>query len=552
MSVDPESGRDAERLKIAVIVDGDAVPRYVFEALKQLDGCGEIIVFSCANTTSRKNVVKHWAYYVLNLFSVRNQWTTKVKINELPLRRARTIVFDSVYDGAWQALPDAVLETIEDSGIDVILKFGMNLLRIPTQRTLPPILSYHHGDPSLYRGRPAGFWELINGQSAIGQMVQVLSNALDAGQIVAYGETKVYPHSYRATLVEAYRHSPLLLKQALRNIRSGERINRPTTGPNYRLPSNGVTLRLMGRLLWKKVQRLFYGAFYEKRWRVSVAPTTEPFVSKAGVALPASETWRTLTPPGKYIFYADPFFSNDPPGILVEGLNRWTGLGEILLVDEGRERRISPPGGHYSYPCPIEVAGRQMLLPEVAEWSHPRLFSMESGHLREEAMLRLEPGAAILDPTTVERNGTIYLFGNVYPESTGALSLWSAASIDATFVAHPCSPVRISPEGSRMAGKFLSVGGDLFRLGQDATGSYGDGILVFAVEELSETGYREALIGKLKLSDRSGPHTVNMREGAVVFDWYFESFSLLAGVRRLLSQLYAKAASRLPRADSAG
>ena len=33
----------------------------------------------------------------------------------------------------------------------------MNLLRIDENLKLPPILSFHHGDPSKYRGRPAGF-----------------------------------------------------------------------------------------------------------------------------------------------------------------------------------------------------------------------------------------------------------------------------------------------------------------------------------------------------------------------------------------------------------
>jgi len=92
----------------------------------------------------------------------------------------------------------------------------MGLLRVPpAERIGCQILSYHHGDPRRFRGRPAGFYELLSGESQIGQVVQILSNALDAGKVVAYAETKAYPHSYRNTLIEAFRRSPLLLRTAV-------------------------------------------------------------------------------------------------------------------------------------------------------------------------------------------------------------------------------------------------------------------------------------------------------------------------------------------------
>ncbi len=90
----------------------------------------------------------------------------------------------------------------------------MGLLRVPSGLACP-ILSYHHGDPREYRGRPAGFYELMNGKTAVGQVVQVLSETLDAGEVVAFAETKAHAHSWQRTMAEAYRASPLLLAAAV-------------------------------------------------------------------------------------------------------------------------------------------------------------------------------------------------------------------------------------------------------------------------------------------------------------------------------------------------
>ena len=100
-------------------------------------------------------------------------------------------------------------------GILFVTKFGMGLLRVPPDAEFSiPIISFHHGDLRKFRGRPAGFYELLNGEPVVGQVVQRLTNRLDAGEVLAFAETKARPHSYRATMEDAYRTSPLLLPQA--------------------------------------------------------------------------------------------------------------------------------------------------------------------------------------------------------------------------------------------------------------------------------------------------------------------------------------------------
>jgi hypothetical protein len=102
----------------------------------------------------------------------------------------------------------------------------------------------------------------------MGQVVQVLGNELDAGAVAAFAETRIHRHSYRATLVEAFRVSPLLLDRAIEKVLAGETAAFPP-GRTYRLPSNASVIAFWAKLIRNFIQRLHYGAFVEKRWQVA-------------------------------------------------------------------------------------------------------------------------------------------------------------------------------------------------------------------------------------------------------------------------------------------
>jgi hypothetical protein len=528
-------------LKIAVIVDDMGLKRYARDAVDAIRGCDEISVFSCTNTRFRGSLTRHAAYYALNLLAMRSAQTRIVGIEGTAKRIAARIEFESEYDGAWQRLPDAVVERL--AGYDLVLRFGMGLLRIPpAERLAVPILSFHHGDPDRFRGRPAGFYEMLGGEPAMGQIVQILSNKVDAGIVVAFAETKVFPHSYRATLVESYRHSPLLINQAIANAMAERGAPKASGGRKYRLPSNLTVLRFTARMAGRYASRLVYGALFEKMWQVSTAPLPAGGAVDAILAdFPAADSWEALEVAAPYVFYADPFFVREPPAILVEAVRRRTGLGEILLVDDTGHRPALQSPGHASYPMTAKVGGREIILPELASWSPPTAYSLEDGAMRALQSLRVEGEPRILDPTLIEQDGRLYLFGNRRDVGGNALFLWSAESLEDEFRLHPASPVRISPKGARMAGGLIRAGGQrLIRLGQNYLAEYGHGIFAFEVEVLSASDYAERPIGEIRFADRRGPHTLNMADGKMVFDWYRDRVSPAAGVRRVMARWWAR------------
>jgi len=526
------------KLKVAVLVDGGRASRFGIDALDALRGCDEISVFSCRNTRIVRRPFKHAAYYALNLVSIRNRLTAYVDVSVTRKSIAKMVEFESGYEGAWQTIPPEIIEQL--AGFDVLIKLGLGLLRVPpADRLPPPILSWHHGDPDRYRGRPAGFWEMTDGTPLVGQIVQILSNKLDSGGVVAFAETKVHPHSYRATLIEAYSVSHLLLNEAVRNALAGRTLEKNSAGKNYRLPTNVAVLRLVVKCAAAFARRLAYGAFYEKGWRVSEAQLDRGDAASVaeGRYFPPPESWLTLpTPPG-YTFLADPFPSSKPPGILVEALNRKTALGEIVLIGEEGPRRLVSGKSHFSYPATLRSGRETFLVPEMEQSRRQRRFRLADGKAQDAGPLDIEGASRIIDPTLVEHGGRVYLFGNDADRGSAALFLWSANSIDAPFRLHPSSPIRISPRGGRMAGAVASFGGRLIRFGQSFVADYGEGVFAFEIEALTPEDYRERAIGEIRFADREGPHTINFDGERVVFDWYRRRFSALAGARRLKARL---------------
>jgi hypothetical protein len=526
-------------MRIAILCNGRTLAQWQRRAIGLIADKHELFLLVCEDPPMPRKAVAHGLYYLLNLLSVRNRQTRPVPFpaNDFPI--AGRIEFKPEMRGAWAALPDTLLDWIAEQRIDAIIKFGLNLLRVPDDdRLTAPILSYHHGDPRGFRGRPAGFYELLQRKRFVGQIVQILSNRLDSGEVLAFAESRASSHSYRRTLTDAFSLSPPLLPKALEALESGERLPIEPTGTAYRLPSNGTVLRFMAGRIRRLVKHLAYGAFVEKSWRVSTVSVEDALdpLQAIGQAGANNDRWRTLSVWPPHRFHADPFFHGPGGAILMEAMDGRTGKGHLVRVDGDAQQSIAGLAGHVSYPAGISEGGRDYVIPETCGWSKPAVFAIEGGSAVRIADLDIDE-PAILDPTFLRHEDRLYLFGNRRDEAPSILRLWSAPGLFGRFEEHPESPIRISVRGGRMAGPVHRWPAGLVRLGQDFRSGYGDGIIAFRIEELSADRYRETEIGAASFDQVKGPHTLDHRDGTLLFDWYRECFSPLAGVRRLMNRL---------------
>lgn len=528
--------------QIILITDGLTVHEWQRRALETLPADDRIVVLACSNTRLKRRWAKHFCYYALNMVSVRNPLTRQVPLGDVGGRLEQVAEFKSEWDGNWQRLPDNMVSVLKMFKCTVVLKFGMGLMRVPEGVTIP-ILSYHHGDPDHYRGRPAGFWEMANGEPVMGQIIQSITNKLDAGKVLAFAETRVIRHSWRNTLMESFRHSPLLLNVAIENALAGRKIVKESNGKNYRLPSNWMVAKHVIRTSWVAAKRIAYGLFAEKYWRVATVLSGEPLaLATSDQPFPAYDSWDNAETPAGYSFLADPFFA--PSGsLLVEALDAKNGIGALLHIGAGPPKKLNRESGHHSFPSVVEEGGKHYCVPEIANWSVPLIYRLEGDggdlQLGEPRLLDIPSPSGLTDPTFVRHDGRLWLFANRKAEGSNILRLWSADSLFGRFIEHPQSPVRISPNGGRMAGNFLKHVGKLYRFGQNFETDYGDGISVFEVRRMDPNRYFERAIGQLRFTGVKGPHTFNRSPDGtkVVFDWYSDRYTPMAGIRRLRSRL---------------
>lgn len=351
-------------LQAAIIVDNMSVAKWQMKALESaLDQIEVKLVLSCTNTAPKRDYVKNILYYILNYFTLRNGQTKRIYLN---MFAEKTVSFESIYEGNWQKIPSKILGHLAIHNIDVVIKFGMNLLRVDEELIKHKTLSFHHGDPSCFRGRPAGFYEILSESSSVGIIVQEISNEIDSGRVWALAKSKVHKNSYRKTAISFYRNSEHLLRKAIINLQNDNPIEIASDGVIYSLPGNGLVMKFLLATLLRAISNFLYGAFIEKKWNVGVKDYLEANETKK---INLCDVRCAKIPP-KYIFYADPFFSRDGD-IRLEALDRITGFGEITEIDIAsmEQKYTCLKGAHYSYPFSFFIAGKEFIMPEVATHS---------------------------------------------------------------------------------------------------------------------------------------------------------------------------------------
>lgn len=527
-------------MKAVLLLGSDRrVPAWQFDALSEAveAGLDVIVVAFCTDNVRRSSPIRFALYYLLALAGrLSNKAVKRRDIMELLADDVPTISFASQWEGSWQRIPDDIAATF--NGADVVVKFGMNLLRDPEGLPVPlGVLSYHHGDPRLFRGRPAGFYEMVHRSSTVGSCVQRLSNTLDGGEILAVAQAPVRRYSYAKTLQGAYMAGVPLLGLVVRNGGRALVEQSPSLGPNYRLPRNRVVMSLAFRLLSEKGRRLGFGLFGERRWRVGrVVGSLE---LEGNVSFGLADIRALEVPPG-CSFVADPC-GLDGDRLFCEALDSSSGRGRIVQWDgvSWRNVGLEVQGKHASYPQVVEWDGAKYLLPEIASFGPPRLFEIAddgSATGRSRPLKGLEH-RRLIDGTLL-RHGELWILFAGSPDSFDyRLDLWTARSPIGPFELHPSSPICVDTRGARMGGPIAKQSQSLYRLGQDSSSHYGGALSVFRIDVLDRDHYSESRVGAVSIANTHGPHTLTLDEKGAWLDFYTVTWSPLAWWRRVRARL---------------
>ncbi len=272
--------------------------------------------------------------------------------------------------------------------------------------------------------------------------------------------------------------------------------------------------------------RRIWGHFTTQRivdtdnWQVGLCPGQASSLLDA--RLPAMQ-W-IEAPAGHY--FADPFLVEvrGRTFLFVEDWDRARRKGSIAAAElsEGRPgafRRVLEEHFHLSYPFVLETADGIFMIPEQGQSGAVHLYEAADFPWRWHRGPRLVEGAFV-DPTLWIGEDSCWLWlsrgGALWSDE---LHLFRSARLEGPFEPHPLNPVSRLSRRCRPAGPAFRHGNTLYRPAQNGEGGYGRGLLVYSVDEMTRTHYRESLVRSLSpWPDRDGLHHVSSAGGWLALD----------------------------------
>jgi hypothetical protein len=452
--------------------------------------------------------------------------------------------------------PANALQRLGEADLDVLLRFGFNILRGEILRCARyGVWSFHHGDNRQYRGTPAFFWEMYEGNSVSGTTLQLLTEELDAGRILYRSFSATDPTSLHRSRNAAYWKSAEFVIRRLTDLRRWgweylesrceDDAAQPYDKGIYRTPTNRQMVRFLARLLLGMASRQARKLVFRDVWHVGYRRVADgraaiPHRTVAGAGS-RSESFRLVaSPPGRY--YADPFVVEYEGRyhLFFEDYGLAAGKGVISStcfdehgVPNPAQLALERPY-HLSYPFVFRWNGDWYMVPETREQLTIELFKAAEfprGWALERVLLR---DVNAVDPTIVEHHGRLWLFANVaVPGASIAdeLFLFHADSLLGEWVPHAMNPIVSDVRRARPAGRVMLHDGTLIRPSQDCSRRYGFATVLNRITRLTTTEYEETPMGRLEPGwTRGNPatHTFNAEGEYEVVDAHCRAVRLPA------------------------
>jgi hypothetical protein len=237
---------------------------------------------------------------------------------------------------------------------------------------------------------------------------------------------------------------------------------------------------------------------------------------KAGIAFQESEV-QWLTPP-KDRFWADPFLlkSEDKTYLLFEELYFHEGFGRLVYADisntlDVKSSSIEPiefspaTSTHLSFPFTFSYRDNFYCVPETQASGATKLYRCTTVPNHWVFVRDLLPTVRGADPVLLEHDNTLWLFVSdaALSNQDNHLRLFFADDIDAEFVEHPCSPIKLGLDGCRMAGPIIKYEGNLLRPSQNCSIRYGQSLTLHKITTLNRTQYAEEAFSQIRPDHRS-------------------------------------------------
>ena len=434
---------------------------------------------------------------------------------------------------------DGDMEAIEGAQLDVLLNLGSHRLDESVLGVAKHGVWWCGQSPTGERSMLSGVWEVMERRPTTTLEIRVRDRRTPAGRIIDQSFLRTQRFSTARNRARLYRKSITLLTLRLRELfevgrpaelrHEGDLSAETTQHAAPRgMPGNLHTLTAVVGIGTFALRRVLQRGQWPGGWFIAYQRHDD--LAEDAVLRLVPEEFTTLRPPHDR-FWADPFpvLVDGRHFILFEEYLFDTGKGHIAATEVGADGRCSPPvpvlerDYHLSYPFVFEWQGAHYMVPESVAAGRIEVYRCTSFPQRWEL-----DGIRAVDPTLVEWQGRWWMFVNAAQEPVAdaadlneQLHLFHSASPLGPWIPHRRNPVKWDARGSRPAGRFFRVNGELYRPAQDCTERYGGSIRVLRVVRLDLEEYVETEVATIEpdwTRHLIGTHTINVVPGLAVID----------------------------------
>ncbi|MDB2435700.1 hypothetical protein N9W65_01840 [Schleiferiaceae bacterium] len=550
-----EVKRMKHKLRIGLLLDSDMIAAWSYKMLEEIkeSNYAEIVVIVENNgikkrKTTLKNVLGKFRGI---FFSVYNRLDKKLhkpnpdafslkNINNLiSVPKIQVVPNQTLYS---DSLPKQDISEIETYYVDIFIRMGFRILRGDILTVAKyGIWSYHHGDNSVNRGGPAGFWEVFRGWDVTGVTLQILNEDLDNG-IILY---KSFSHTANSSVIlnknNYYWKALSFLPNKMRELHDlgendfFENIKELNSNPEFYSnplyqPKNIRNIEML-YFIFSTVRNVVKGKIlnqiYQDQWILLYKLNTTDSISKSFFR------FNKMIPP-KDRFWADPFViqKENSSYIFIEELLYKTRKGHISVIVMDCNGKYSEPvkvleaDYHMSYPFLIEEDGALFMIPETKQNKTIDLYRCVEFPTKWDYEKTLINDIEAVDATITVKDNIYWLFANVTTNkgasSWDELHIFSAPSLFSNhWKVHPKNPVISDVRQARPAGNFFTYNNNLYRPSQNSSRRYGYGMKINRVTELNNNNYKEETVNSIYPNwDKSlnAVHTINSVGNLTVID----------------------------------
>jgi hypothetical protein len=525
-------------LKVGVLLDDFTLKRCFVSVLEDINASNfavlDFVILHkrrpVADTRPRSRLSKGWSRLTTPksrqtlLYDLYLRWDEKHRATALEdvssedvLGRVDRIDIEPVTKGFVHRFPEDAIQQISDRNLDVLLRFGFNILRgdiLSAARY--GVWSFHHGDNEFYRGGPAMFWELWEDNPLSGVILQKLTEDLDAGIVLcksvfatadtnSLAENRRGPYAGTSHFVirklnELHRFGPAALGSITPDLQYRGRRKL------YRMPTNTEMLQWIGRRVANRAARTVQRET-TKHWRIGIRKGG-PFLDHAVAARQPLEPagFRWLDAPKGHA-YADPFlFHRDGRlWMFAEDYEYAAGKGRIVageMTVNNAVPALEPClnlSHHLSFPFVFEHEGSTYLVPESSAAHEVVLYKASNFPFQWEREKVLLSGDYV-DTVIWPHAGYWWLLTTAREPRGHAVHalLFRADSPEGDWAMHPQSTLFNDVRFARNGGAPVRVGGKLYRVSQDCSREYGRALGFNEIVALNADTYTERAIAQLE------------------------------------------------------